>query len=212
MAPLKIIGAGYGRTGTDSLRTALNMLGYKTHHMKSFREDPNLDPDEFYEGYQHPEQADWTTIYRDYDAAVDWPTAAYWKPLFQQFPDAKVILTVRTPESWYKSVRNTIGKYQGQHMDLTPNHPRYKFARMAKAVCLEGQLADPTVTEETLCQFFLNNIEQVKQTVPSNQLLVMELGEGWARLCEFLDKPIPNEPYPNVNSTAEHQRYVLDRK
>ncbi|KAI7897817.1 uncharacterized protein BX663DRAFT_526980, partial [Cokeromyces recurvatus] len=108
MAPLEVIGAGFGRTGTDSLRAALNMLGYKTHHMKCFFEDPELDPDLFYDAYFHRETADWDQLYKDYNAAVDWPTVEFYKELLKKYPKAKVLLTIRSADSWYNSVKNTI--------------------------------------------------------------------------------------------------------
>ncbi|KAF1798619.1 P-loop containing nucleoside triphosphate hydrolase protein [Mucor lusitanicus] len=217
MASLEVIGAGFGRTGTDSLRTALNMLGYKTHHMKSFREDPELnDPDDFYNAYDDREHANWDHMYRGYTAAVDWPTAAFWLDLHVKYPKAKIILTVRDADSWYTSVKNTIASYQ-QHSNAPeedPNHPRFKMARMAQVTCLDGRLKNAEVfsRQEEIKQLFLNHNEEVKRIVPADQLLVMELGEGWDRLCAFLDKDVPNVPYPNVNSTLEHQKLRAERK
>ncbi|EPB81997.1 hypothetical protein HMPREF1544_11276 [Mucor circinelloides 1006PhL] len=214
MAPLEVINAGFGRTGTDSLRTALNMLGYKTHHMKSFREDPELnDPDDFYHAYNDREHADWDYIYRGYSAAVDWPTAAFWLELHRKYPKAKMILTVRDADSWYKSVKNTIASYQ-QHSNnqVDSNHPRFKAARMAQVTCMDGRLKDAEVfaKEEEIKKNFLDHNEEVKRIVPADQLLVMELGEGWDRLCAFLGKDVPIAPYPNVNSTLEHQKFRAD--
>ncbi|CAO3625030.1 unnamed protein product [Mucor fragilis] len=216
MASLEIIGAGFGRTGTDSLRTALNMLGYKTHHMKSFREDPDLnDPDDFYNAYNDREHANWDHIYRGYTAAVDWPTAAFWRDLHAKYPNAKIILTVRDADSWYASAKNTIASYQ-QHSNspVDPNHPRFKMTRMAQATCLDGRLKDAEAfsRQEEMKKLFLDHNEEVKRVVPADQLLVMELGEGWGKLCAFLGKDVPNVPYPNVNSTLEHQISRAERE
>ncbi|KAI9472090.1 MAG: P-loop containing nucleoside triphosphate hydrolase protein [Benjaminiella poitrasii] len=206
MAPLEIIGAGYGRTGTDSLRRALDMLGYKTHHMKSFQEDPTIDPDDFYNAYHDRAHANWDKMYANYTAAVDWPTAAYYKDLLAYYPTAKVILTVRSAESWYASVKNTIRKYQLRSLALPEkDERRQRMIRMTVATCLDGLMADDAFEDqEAMQRLFLEHIEQVKRIVPGDQLLVMQLGEGWERLCEFLGKSVPDVPYPHVNSTVDH--------
>ncbi|CEP07386.1 hypothetical protein [Parasitella parasitica] len=221
MAPLEVVGAGFGRTGTDSLRTALNILGYKTHHMKEFKENPDSnDPDRFYDAYKEEDRTkvDWDNIYRDYTAAVDWPTAAFWPDLHKKYPEAKIILTVRDEDSWYKSVKNTIASFQqnraeqsvGKQVDT--DDPNYKLRRMAEAVCLDGLFTDSNrfKDEEKVKQHFLDNIKKVKETIPENQLLVMKLGDGWEELCTFLKKDIPNQPYPNVNSTEQFQKYKTE--
>lgn len=184
--------------------------------MKSFREEPELNnPDDFYNAYHNREQADWDHIYRGYSAAVDWPTAAFWLDLHHKYPESKIILTVRDADSWYKSTKNTIAAYQ-QHRDnqVDPSNPRYKVARMAQLTCMDGRLKDAEVfeKEEETKQIFLDHNEEVKRIVPADRLLIMELGEGWDRLCAFLGKDVPDEPYPNVNSTVEHQRFKTERE
>ncbi|EIE78208.1 hypothetical protein RO3G_02912 [Rhizopus delemar RA 99-880] len=108
MAPLQVIGAGFGRTGTDSLHEALNILGYNTHHMSCIFKNENLDFETFKEAHRNPEAIDWDKPYDGFDAAVDWPTCNFYKELMVKYPDAKVLLTVRTPESWYVSVCKTV--------------------------------------------------------------------------------------------------------
>ncbi|KAI9336449.1 P-loop containing nucleoside triphosphate hydrolase protein [Pilaira anomala] len=203
MAPLEVIGAGYGRTGTDSLRIALNMLGYNTHHMRCFVMDPTTDTDDFYNAYYHRDEADWDKIYENYSAACDWPTCTFYKELMAKYPEAKVILTTRTPESWYKSVRNTI--LAPQSFARAPP----KFLKMVKAVCMDGMLTDPEILDdkEKIEKAFVDHINEVKTYVPAERLLVMELGEGWERLCKFLGKEVPTVPYPFANSTEEFNKY-----
>ncbi|CAO0798284.1 unnamed protein product [Mucor circinelloides] len=210
MAPLEVIGAGYGRTGTDSLRTALNMLGYKTHHMKSFWEDQEMNPDDFYDAYVNRDQADWDKIYANYNAAVDWPTVTFYKELVAKYPDAKVLLTVRSAESWYKSAKNTIHKAATTGLRAPEGSPMARFTRMTTSVCLDGLLADKEAfaDEERMKKIYLDHIEDVKKTVPAEKLLIMELGEGWTRMCNFLGKEIPKEPYPSTNSTEEFSKMI----
>ncbi|CEI88862.1 hypothetical protein RMCBS344292_03238 [Rhizopus microsporus] len=204
MAPLQVIGAGFGRTGTDSLRMALEMLGYRTHHMSCFIKDPNLDPLPFKEAYLNNKQGDWDTIYKDFDAAVDWPTCTFYKELMEKYPDAKVILTVRTPESWYKSVMNTIVPISSDVV-CSENPTLKRIGDMCHTVIFDGLFVDKERinNEKYVKQLFIDHNEEVKRTVPPERLLVMELGEGWERLCKFLDKKVPDQPYPKANSTEE---------
>ncbi|KAI8642458.1 hypothetical protein BD408DRAFT_416564 [Parasitella parasitica] len=217
MAPLEVIGAGFGRTGTDSLRTALNILGYNTHHMKVFMENKENDPDNFYNAFTDPANADWDNIYKGYSAAVDWPTAAFWQELHVKYPNAKIILTVRDADGWYESVKNTIASFQqnraeqskGKEIDTSDTN--YKLRRMAEAVCLDGLFTDPErfKKKDEVKDLFLENTRKVKELVPESQLLIMQLGEGWERLCPFLNKEVPNQPYPQINSTKDFQKYKL---
>ncbi|KAG2211849.1 hypothetical protein INT47_004536 [Mucor saturninus] len=204
MAPLKVIGAGYGRTGTDSLRIALNTLGYNTYHTRVLFSDPTTDTDDFLNAFHHREEADWDKIYENYSAAVDWPSCTFYQDLIMKYPEAKVILTERSAESWYKSVKNTV------HAALIasaadPKHD--KFRRMVTDVCVDGVLNDPIrfEDEEAVKAMFVKHNEGVKKFVPKENLLIMQLGEGWERLCEFLGKEVPDIPYPRVNSTQEFQ-------
>ncbi|KAI8076155.1 P-loop containing nucleoside triphosphate hydrolase protein [Thamnidium elegans] len=211
MAPLEVIGAGWGRTGTDSLRLALNILGYNTHHMKCFFMDPTLDTDEFLHAYHHREEADWDKLYQNYSAGVDWPTSTFYKELIAKYPDAKVILTERSADSWYQSVKNTI------HIAATkpsPDDPKMqKFKRMVHDVCVDGTIMNPITfaDEEAIKASFVKHNEEVKQFVPADKLLILGLGEGWERLCEFLGKEVPDVSYPCTNSTEEFRRQEMPK-
>ncbi|ORZ01265.1 P-loop containing nucleoside triphosphate hydrolase protein [Syncephalastrum racemosum] len=204
MAPLKVIGAGFGRTGTNSLKEALNILGYTTHHMEELMLNPNSEPHLFTEAYFHPEKADFDRIYQGFDAAVDWPTAAFYEPLMKKYPEAKVILSVRDAEGWYKSASNTIFKNVDGLPEGTPEH-RVRAVEMAKTVLCNGYFngVESIKDKDYMVKRFNENTEEVKRKVPADRLLVFEVGEGWDRLCEFLGKPIPDVPYPNTNSTKE---------
>ncbi|ORY95641.1 hypothetical protein BCR43DRAFT_493343 [Syncephalastrum racemosum] len=212
MAPLKIIGAGYGRTGTDSLRRALNRLGYKTHHMVELNE-PGQRPELFVEQYNHPESNHWDTIYQGFDAAVDWPTAAFVEPLMRRYPDAKVILTERDPDAWVESMKNTIlapcrRPYSEERKSSEANIPPQIRARlhMVDIVVLDGMRTrrPEDITDNELKKLFLEHNSRIKATVPKEKLLVMDTANmNWEILCEFLGiSEIPLEPFPNGNSAT----------
>ncbi|CAO3630924.1 unnamed protein product [Mucor hiemalis] len=179
--------------------------------MKAFFMDPTLNTDDFLDAYNNRDEADWDKLYKNYSAGVDWPTSTFYKELMIKYPDAKVILTVRSADSWYKSVKNTI------HIAATaptPEDPKLqKFKKMVYNVCVDGTIMDPVkfADEEAIKTSFINHNEEVKHLVPSDKLLVMELGEGWDRLCEFLGKDVPDIPYPSSNSTEEFKRQEMKK-
>ncbi|KAI8147527.1 P-loop containing nucleoside triphosphate hydrolase protein [Fennellomyces sp. T-0311] len=205
MAPLKVIGAGVSRSATDSLRVALNKLGYNTLHMRSFLAE-DRHPELFIEAFKHPEKDhDWDYLYGDVDAAVDFPTFRFTDKLIEKYPDAKVILTRRDPDSWYKSVYNTIYKYY----DVLPEDPADYAVRtrdMIKLMFMDGVLQDRQTFKdepEKMKALYEAHNEWVIKTVPADRLLVLDLREGitWDKICAFLGKPVPNGPFPFVNST-----------
>lgn len=192
---LSVIGAGLGRTGTASLKVALEMLGFgKCHHMS--------------EVFGSPEQIelwakaaagspDWPAIFNGYDAAVDFPTAAFWRELADFYPHAKIILSVRDPENWYKSTQETI-----LSPTLSAGFEHMPFAPVVKGVVhrfFNGEIHN----RDHLISVFNRHNDDVRKTIPRSRLLVFEAKEGWAPLCEFLGKPVPTEPYPRVNSKEE---------
>ncbi|KAG1526364.1 hypothetical protein G6F52_002495 [Rhizopus delemar] len=209
MAPLKVIGAGFGRTGTISLHEALNILGYNTYHMICCLKDESLDIKPFKEAHRNPEAIDWDKPYEGFDAAVDWPTCTFYKELMDKYPDAKVLLTVRSPESWYASVCKTIAPLAQRYNEIKSERAKEVLDVTLKVV-LDGIFADEErMKDEKLVQkLFTDHIEEVKRHVPSDRLLVMELGEGWDRLCQFLGKEVPNVPYPKLNEAASFQDRV----
>ncbi|KAI9491218.1 P-loop containing nucleoside triphosphate hydrolase protein [Zychaea mexicana] len=205
MAPLEVIGAGVSRSGTDSLRTALNMLGYNTHHMRSMFEC-DRKPEVFEEAYLHPEKpVDWDELYEGFSAAVDCPTISFLDRLFDYYPNVKVILTKRDPDSWYKSVLNTIYNFH----DKLPENPKdyaIRNRKMTKTIFLQGAFMDlqkfKDEPEVMKARYEAHNA-WVLENVPADRLLVLDLRDGitWEKICPFLGKPIPNEPYPHVNDT-----------
>ncbi|KAI9491226.1 P-loop containing nucleoside triphosphate hydrolase protein [Zychaea mexicana] len=205
MAPLEVIGAGMSRTGTDSLRTALNMLGYNTHHMRSMYEC-DRKPEVFEEAYLHPEKpVDWDELYEGFSAAADCPTISFLDRLFDYYPNAKVILTKRDPDSWYKSVLNTIYKFRDE---LPENAKDYaiRSRRMFKTIFLQGAFIDGQKFEdepEVMKARYEAHNAWVLENVPADRLLVLDLQDGitWEKICPFLGKPIPDESYPHVNDT-----------
>ncbi len=193
---LKVIGSGLGRTGTKSMQTALNMLGVgPTHHMVEVFAHPESIPLWVAAGQGKP---DWDAIFDGYGAMVDYPGAAYWRELAAYYPDAKVLHTVRDPDKWFDSTQATIFA-PGSAVDAQEG-PMVPFFES-----FMGALRHHLHDRAYMTDYFQRHTEAVKAAIPPERLLVFEVGEGWERLCRFLGVPVPSEPYPSENSTAEFQ-------
>ena len=208
---IQVIGAGMGRTGTLSLKQALEELGYvKCHHMFELLQNPPQLP--YWKELYKNGTTDLDTLLTGYMAIVDFPGALFYKKLMQKYPDAKVILTVRDPEKWYKSCRDTIfnmpegfdrfmmklvGLFKPEvgHISRTLDFNKEAIWK----VLFEDKFSDKTFAINTFNKWN----EEVKQYVPKDKLLVFEVQEGWEPLCAFLNKPVPATPFPRVNDTEE---------
>lgn len=192
---LKVIGAGLGRTGTMSLKLALEQLGLgRCHHMMEvFARPGDID------GWRRAgegEAVDWEALFDGFTCAVDWPSAEFYALLAKRYPDAKVILTTRDADSWFKSTQATIFA----DPDFAGSPPG--FAAMVAAVIgkkFDGRLHD---RDHCVAVYERHNAE-VRATIPPERLLEYQSGQGWGPLCDFLGVPVPAAAYPKVNSTEE---------
>lgn len=207
---LQVIGAGFGRTGTLSMKAALEHLGYdKCHHMVEvlMTDDPTqLD---YWDAVGKGERPGWDKIFEGYQASVDFPSSIYWKELAEAYPEAKVVLTVRSFESWYKSATGTIyavGKKQPAWTRLIPK-PR-KIDRMTKNVIWTGKFDGKFEDKAHAEKVWNAHIDEVKTTLPPERLLVFEVKDGWEPLCAFLGKPVPERPFPRVNDAEQFHKMI----
>ena len=208
---LEVIGAGFGRTGTNSLKSALEVLGSgPCHHMFEIRDNPELAP--AWISLCNGAPADWDGMFSGYRAQVDWPGAAYWRELAEYYPDAKVILTLRDPQSWYESVQATIGPFMttllGQHSSDYMNELAEWCHELIVQRIFDGRLEDC----DHAISVFNAHAEEVRESIPSERLLVYEVGSGWEPLCDFLGAPVPEIDFPNSNTTAAFRENVLSKK
>ena len=206
---LKIIGAGLPRTGTTTLKRSLEILGYdKVYHMKVLLTNP--DQYHLWDTLDKTNTTDWDTLYDGYQATVDFPCYPWYKEHMKRYPDAKVILTVRSFDGWYKSIYNTVWQAGPQTVPqkLVMLFKLLRSPRLRKVVkciklvkkktyaqLLEGKFLDKANTE----RLFNEYIESVKAHVPAEKLLVYDVRDGWEPLCEFLGKPVPAEELPHLN-------------
>ena len=215
---MKVIGAGFGRTGTMSLKVALESLGFgPCYHMTEVFAHP--EHTEFWISAWRREAADWDGVLGEYQAAVDWPACTFYEELMERHPDAKVILSVRDPERWYESVRNTIYELGV----VIPRHPIYRIGyQLVSLFVLRGSgnldLAGEIIWQGTFhgrfedkhyaIEVFERHNEEVLRRVPENRLLVHDVKAGWEPLCAFLGAEVPDEPFPRTNDTAEMRRNI----
>ena len=145
---------------------------------------------------------DWDRVFAGYKAQVDWPGARFWRELAAHFQNAKVILSVRSSESWFKSAMNTIYPVMANHASLESADRRAR-ARMAYQIIVE-QIFDRRMDDpEHAMAVFQRHNEEVKSSIPAERLLVYEAGQGWEPLCRFLGVAVPETPYPKTNSTRD---------
>ncbi len=197
---LEVIGAGFGRTGTLSLKIALEQLGFgPCYHMMEVFKNPDFSG--YWKRAAFNEVMDWDEVFAGYRATVDWPACSYWKELATAYPDAKVVLSVRDPVSWHESTQNTIfSKAMAERAAAAPPDEN-RMGMMKKIVfdTFSGRVAD----REHAISVFNQHIEDVKREIPADRLLVYGMGDGWGPLCSFLQVPVPDTPYPRTNSTEE---------
>ena len=221
MSQVKVIGAGFGRTGTASLQSALGELGFgPCYHM--FEVFANPGHADFWRAAWRGEPADWDGVLGREEETVDWPASSCYAELMERNPDAKVLLSVRDPERWYESTRQTIYKI-GKIATGSP-FSRLGFALLSRLVfgrfkTGQGPMGDEIIFRGTFdgrfedkhhaIEVFDRHNEEVRRRVPEERLLVYEVKEGWGPLCEFLGVEEPDKPFPHLNDAAEMRRMIL---
>jgi Sulfotransferase domain len=196
---LNVIGAGIGRTGTHSLKTALNHLGLgPCHHMEEVLNDMGRQVPLWQAAVDG--RPDWAAIYKGYACAVDWPTATYFRELRAVYPKAKFILTVRSTQSWAESFSETI--YTALAGRAQAPEAMQPWLTMCSGVIAEAGIVDGMDIAGLMAAFDAH-VAAVMATVPTKQLLVFQVKDGWGPLCNFLDLPIPAEAFPRTNDRAE---------
>lgn len=210
---IKVIGAGFGRTGTGSLRFALERLGFdKCYHMSEIMEHPEKSRD--WLKARLKQQIDWDDVFDGYQATADWPGCTFYKELHEHYPDAKVILTVRDPDEWYRSTYETIyAMAKARNKIIACLFPAARnMKRMITGIIWDGTFHGNFEDKIYAKKIFKDHIEEVKRTVPEEQLLIYEITQGWEPLCKFLSVPVPQgEPFPIINN-SESMRILLCKR
>ncbi len=204
---LKVIGAGFGRTGTLSLKSALEKLGFgPCYHMMEVMARP--DHVAMWHGLAFGKPIDWDVLFAEFAATVDWPACTFWRELADHYPDAKVLLSVRDPEAWWRSMNDTI--YQAMTITLSNRMPPImkQQLEMARKLVATDTFSDRFEDKAHAIAVFQRHTENVRANIDPKRLLVYEVKEGWAPLCRFLGVPQPAEPFPRLNDTATTQAMI----
>ena len=200
---MRVIGAGFGRTGTFSLKVALEELGCgPCYHMVEVFDKPQHV--EIWQAAAEGRTVDWSELFAGYNSAVDWPACSFYAQLMDVYPEAKVLLTVRDRDKWYESVTNTIYPSSTEETDA-PDARAHRH--MVKTLIWQGTFDGRFEDKQHAIAVFERHTQEVKRRVPAKRLLVYEVQEGWEPLCRFLDVPVPvGTPFPRLNDTAAFQQ------
>ena len=214
---MRVIGVGFGRTGTASLKSALDTLGLgPCYHMTDVMADPRRIRQ--WRAIGRGAAPDWDAVFAGYQSAVDWPVAVYWRQLAAAYPDAKLVLTVRDARKWYNSARQTIfqqvvdppgGLRSASFWLLSRVSPNLRaFVQMTETTIRQPVFGGRIADEEHAIAVFERHIAEVQGEFPPERLLTYRVADGWAPLCDFLDRPVPDVPFPHDNSTEDFSRVV----
>ncbi|MGZ3257937.1 MAG: sulfotransferase family protein [Croceibacterium sp.] len=193
---MQVIGAGLGRTGTMSLKFALEHLGFgPCYHMIEFMAHiPDHLPLwlDVIEG-----RPNWAAVFDGYVSTVDYPGCTYWRELVAKWPEAKVILTLRDPDSWFESANETA--LSSRMRNMLADTPIERFMNAS----VNQDFGDGIDDRAFMIDYFRRWNDAVIAEVPADKLLMFQAKDGWEPLCEFLGVPVPPEPYPRVNSRED---------
>jgi Sulfotransferase domain len=211
---LQVIGAGLPRTGTTSMKAALERLGFgPCYHM--------------FEILTHPEQVerwlpvgsggpvDWERVFAGYRATQDWPASGFWRELAEAYPQAKVVLTVRDPRRWYASFHTLLSQApdtsRPEHAPAAARAVMTAMARLRPTLERIGRAAfgsdwsldEGPPGEERAIAAYHRHVETVRESLPAERLLVFDVRQGWDPLCAFLGVDVPaGEPFPHLNDST----------
>lgn len=197
---MRVVGAGVGRTGTLSLKHALEiLLGGPCYHMMEIFEQPEHIP--AWHAAVRGDMPDWRRLLAGYAAAVDWPAAAFWSELAEAFPDALVLLSVREPEEWWQSADATILPTLRQPIEGGPPFMAEWHAMVRDMYA--HRFSEALDDRDLAIARFVRHNDEVRQRVPAERLLEWRPGDGWEPLCAALDLPVPDVPFPHRNTREE---------
>lgn len=210
---IRVIGAGLPRTGTSSMKAALERLGFgPCYHM--------------FEVFTHPDHVDrwlpaesgvgvdWDHVLQGYQATQDWPASHFWRQLADAYPDAKVVLTVRDPRRWYASFRSLMSHAPAITEDQVSGAARQMAVAMQRLRPMLDRIGRVTLgpdwrdglDEDEAVAAFERHAAAVRDGLPPERLLVFDVREGWQPLCNFLGVEAPGEPFPHLNDSAALER------
>ena len=207
---MKVINAGLGRTGTTSLKVALEQLGFGPgfHMFDIVKDEQRLEQ---WEKIVCEEQVpDWEKVFDGFTSAVDGPCAIYYRQMMEAFPDAKMILTVRDAERWYKSTHDTLYQFvlRGAEEAPEPGSRKFRMLRLTTKMVWNGLFDGRFSDKEHAIKVYHQHNDEVVRTVDPGNLLVWDVKQGWGPLCDFLGVDVPAEDFPHANDGASMRKML----
>lgn len=200
---MKILGAGLGRTGTYSLKLALELLDYgKCYHMfELLKQRSDIT---YWEQLENNEDVDYESLFEGYQSTVDYPSCCYIEQLIKVYPDAKVILTTRNFESWHSSALKTILTINPTIIQMVGIILKQPFSKKARDLRRIGDYINKIIDRRMLNinearVLYEEHNQRIKDLVPADNLLIYDVLEGWEPLCRFLNRDIPVVDFPHEN-------------
>ena len=211
-----VIGVGLGRTGTRSLKQALDILGFKTYHgFMVFYPELDLNAVNFYINAvklkldNKENEINFDEMFKGFNAGLDINIATFYKELYKRNPDVKVILTIRELDSWYNSFFKTLYTSDIENRNFEGFE---KVCEMFDLLYYNTLFQGKFENKEFTIKIHLDHIEEVKKTIPKKNLLIFDVKQGWEPLCKFFDVEIPNIEFPKSNDTKTFLERVKERK
>ncbi len=209
---LKVFGTGQGRTGTTSLKLALEHLGFgKCYHMFELMAHPEQIV--YFEKAERGEKVDWDKLFEGYQSACDMPVIRYYQDILKRYPDAKLIHTTRDPDSWYKSMMSTIfwalNPSIGRKLNMMIRLPFSKTLRKRLRILkyngkmVKSFFGDDLHNKAKVLEHFNHYNQQVLASIPADKILIYDVKTGWEPLCKYLGVPVPSIPFPKSNTKDE---------
>jgi hypothetical protein len=194
---LRVVGAGLGRTGTMSLKAALErLLDGPCYHMIEVFARPHHVP--MWHAAVNGEPVDWDEMFDGFTSAVDWPVGAFWREIGDAYPDAKILLSSRDGTGWWNSFDKTI--LENFRRGPTPGGEIW-FEMVSDL--LHKRFTENFTEEKAAVAAYEHHNDTVRSTVPADRLIDWRPGDGWEPLCAALGVPVPDEPFPHTNTTEE---------
>jgi hypothetical protein len=207
---LKLINAGLGRTGTTSLKAALDRLGLgPSFHMFDIVGDAGRLR-QWERIVCDGERPDWAAAFDGYRSAVDGPCALYYRQISEAFPDAKVLLTVRDADSWYRSTHDTLYQFalRSAANPPEPGSAQARLFRVTSTMVWDGLFGGRFSDKDHAIEVYHRHNEEVVRVMGADNVLVYDVREGWEPLCAFLGVDVPREEFPRTNDTASMRQRI----
>ena len=198
---LQVVGAGVGRTGTNSLKVALEqLLGGTCHHMIECFGRP--DQIAGFTAACDGEPVDWSALLGGFTAMVDFPGSMFWREIAAANPDAPILLSTRGAEGWYTSATNTI------FLSFDQAPPEMQPWMLAVRKGLHDRFSDDFQNKDAMIAAYERHNAEVRAEVPTDRLIDWKPSDGWDPICAALNVPVPDEPFPVTNTTTEFREMI----